>query len=116
MLTAAAVGSSRSVVEFLPAAVHSAIVAFRTGLYAWEVGWRIEKQDCFTAWSMIVPGATPAAAAEAIEEFTKAKVYGYASRLVAGLTSGRTYLVSLGPTLAHLHQTDLPSVDPLVYF
>jgi naphtho-gamma-pyrone polyketide synthase len=55
-LAAAAVSSCRTLPELVPAAVHSVVIAFRTGLCAFNVGKLIEQasEKSSASWSMVV--------------------------------------------------------------
>ena len=71
-LAAAAVASSSSLANLLPAAVHSVIVAFRTGLRAVDVARSTSveaKSDLSDDWSLLCAGLTIEQAESVIETF-----------------------------------------------
>lgn len=85
-LAAAAVASSSSTANLLPAAVHSVVVAFRTGLRAVDVARSTSveaKSDLSGDWSLLCAGLTIEHAKRVIEEF--------ASDLVSTSTSLRHF-------------------------
>lgn len=75
-LAAAAICSSTSVTNLLPAAVHSVRVSFRTGQCALEVGQNIVAAagGAVSEWSVMFLGMTAEEAREAIEALSCAKV------------------------------------------
>ena len=75
-LAAAAVCSSTTLSNLLPAAVRSVVVAFKTGLCAIEAGraiWSASK-DLMGDWSVLCPGLSLEEAHQAIEAFSDATV------------------------------------------
>ena len=75
-LAAAAISSSTSLSELLPAAVHTVQVAFRLGLCGQELRDRIHTPDPSAGqeWSAVFFGLDEASAAAAISEFSNLKV------------------------------------------
>ena len=75
-LAAAAISSSASLSELLPAAVHTVQVAFRLGLCGQELRDRIYTPDPSASqeWSAVFFGLDEASAVAAISEFSNAKV------------------------------------------
>lgn len=75
-LAAAAVCSSTTFSNLLPAAVHSVVVAFRTGLCAVDVGRTIwpPSRGLMSDWSVLYPKLTLEEAQEAIKAFSEATV------------------------------------------
>ena len=74
-LASAAISSSRSLLELIPAAVHAVIIAFRAGLCASEVRSSIEDfSDDSPEWSIVVSGISTDAATKSLKEFADSKV------------------------------------------
>lgn len=75
-LAAAAISSSTSVTNLLPAAVHSVMVSFRTGQCALEVGQNVVAAagGAVSEWSVMFLGMTAEAAREAVEAFPHTEV------------------------------------------
>ena len=75
-LAAAAISSSTSLSELLPAAVHTVQVAFRLGLCGQELRDRIHTPDPSAGqeWSAVFFGLDEASAVAAIAEFSESKV------------------------------------------
>jgi Starter unit:ACP transacylase in aflatoxin biosynthesis len=74
-LASAAISSSRSLLELIPAAVHAVIIAFRAGLCASEVRSSIEDiSDHSPEWSIVVSGISTEAATRSLKEFADSKV------------------------------------------
>ena len=75
-LAAAAISSSTSLSELLPAAVHTVQVAFRLGLCGQELRDRIHTPDPSAGqeWSAVFFGLDEASAVAAIAEFSNSKV------------------------------------------
>lgn len=72
---AASVGCARSLVELVPVAVQSIIVAFRTGLYAGKIANSIEPTATASReWSMLVPGMDSQVVEDALQQFAATKV------------------------------------------
>ena len=78
-LSAAAISSCRTLLELLPVAVHTVIVAFRTGMCAVDVGRRIEKpsDDVQASWSMAYSSVTLEGTKQALKDFVVDKVGQY---------------------------------------
>jgi len=55
-------------------AVHTVVVAFRTGLHSADVGARIEKSISKSEWSVLVPGLSAETVSGILDEFSKAHV------------------------------------------
>ncbi|GIJ99615.1 type I iterative polyketide synthase [Aspergillus viridinutans] len=71
---AAAVSCSRSLVELLPVAVQTVLVAFRTGLSAGRIGNCIEPSATGSReWSMLVAGMDSQTVQDALAEFSATK-------------------------------------------
>jgi naphtho-gamma-pyrone polyketide synthase len=75
-IAAAAISTSTSVFELIPAAVEAVLIAFRTGLRSIVVRDDIEEvsQDASSVWSVIV-GMERNQAIQELENFSTAKVY-----------------------------------------
>ena len=75
-LAAAAISSSTSLSELLPAAIHTVQVAFRLGLCGQELRDRIHTPDPSAGqeWSAVFFGVDEASAVAAIAEFSNLKV------------------------------------------
>ena len=74
-LAAAAVSSSTTFSNLLPAAVHSVVISFRTGLRSAEVGLTISSPRGFQGdWSLLVSRMTIVEAQQAINDFSEASV------------------------------------------
>ena len=75
-LAAAAISSSTSLSELLPAAVHTVQVAFRLGLCGQELRARIYTPDPSAGqeWSAVFFGLEEASAVASIDEFSESKV------------------------------------------
>jgi hypothetical protein len=75
-LTAAAISCSQSITDLIPLAVHTVLVAFRTGLLVAEVRDRIEApRGSPETWSVLAPGLKPYDAVPIVHRFNKDKVY-----------------------------------------
>ncbi|KAJ6043159.1 type I iterative polyketide synthase [Penicillium canescens] len=71
---AAAISCSRSLVELLPAAVQTVLVAFRTGLCAGRIGHCIEPTAIGSReWSMLISGMETQTTQDALREFSATK-------------------------------------------
>lgn len=92
-LAAAAISTSRSVFELVPAALEAVLVAFRTGLRSVEVRQDIEPNalDTSSSWSMIV-GIQEGQASLALREHVKATVCDPPSASKANSNSNRGFL------------------------
>ncbi|OGM43333.1 hypothetical protein ABOM_008737 [Aspergillus bombycis] len=65
-LAASAVSCCTNVLELVPIAIETVVVAFRTGLLVSDVGSRIEAHDNSEPWSLLVPSSD---AAQAVQDF-----------------------------------------------
>jgi hypothetical protein len=75
LFTAAAVSCCRTVTDLIPLAVHTVLVAFRTGLSVSEVRDRVDSQDGSpSAWSALIPGLQGEAAVRLLTKFNEDKV------------------------------------------
>ena len=74
-LAAAAISTSRSVFELVPAAIEAVLVAFRTGLRSVEVRQDIEPnaQDRSSSWSIVL-GIQEGHASRALQDYVKSTV------------------------------------------
>ena len=75
-LATAAISSSSSLSELLPAAIHTVQIAFRLGLRAVELRDRIQipEQGLRREWSAVFFGLEEAVAVAALAEFSNSKV------------------------------------------
>ena len=74
-LAAAAVSSSTTFSNLLPAAVHSVVISFRTGLRSAEAGLKISSSRGLQGdWSLLVSRMTIVEAQQAINDFSEASV------------------------------------------
>lgn len=74
-LAAAAISCSGSILELLPVAVETVLVAFRTGMCVLDVRNRIESSnESSFSWSIVVSGLE---AVEAVRRFCQEKVRNY---------------------------------------
>ena len=74
-LAAAAVSSSTTFFNILPAAVHSVVISFRTGLRSAEAGLMISSsKDSQGEWSLLVSKLTIAEAQQAINDLSEGSV------------------------------------------
>lgn len=78
-LAAAAIASSSSLSELLPAAVHTVQIALRLGLLAVDVRDRIGRPEAGepNQWSMLFFGLDEETALPALQEFVRTKVSYY---------------------------------------
>ena len=92
-LAAAAISTSRSIFELVPAAIEAVLVAFRTGLRSVEVRQDIEPdaQDVSLSWSIIL-GIQEKQASRALQEHSKATVRDLQTALRAKADSNRVFL------------------------
>lgn len=77
VLVAAAISSSDSQSELLPAAIHTVQVALRLSLHAVDLRDRIQLSEAESArhgWSAVFFGVDESAAAAAIEEFSGSQI------------------------------------------
>ena len=75
LFAAAAISSSRSVVELLPVAIEAVLVAFRSGLLVLECRNRLELSTATTSsWSVVLLESREDAISTVLEEFCQAKV------------------------------------------
>jgi hypothetical protein len=96
---AAAISCSRSLVELLPIAVQTVLVAFRTGLCAGRIANCIEPTATGSReWSIVVPGIDSQAIEDALAEFSATKV----STLIWTRSSSVLTKVIVSPSLACL--------------
>ena len=74
-LAAAAVSSSTTFSNLLPAAVHSVVISFRIGLRSAEAGLMINSSKDFQGdWSLLVSRITTVEAQRAINDFSEDSV------------------------------------------
>nr|BAW18768.1 topopyrone polyketide synthase [Phoma sp. BAUA 2861] len=74
LLTAAAVSCSQSLTDLIPLAVHTVLIAFRTGLLVAEIRDGIEApKDVPKAWSILAPGLSSHDAVPLVYRFNKDK-------------------------------------------
>ena len=92
-LAAAAISTSRSVFELVPAAIEAVLVAFRTGLRSVEVRQDIEPnaQDMSSSWSIIL-GIQEGQASRALQEHVQATVRDLRLASRANTDSNRAFL------------------------
>lgn len=96
---AAAVSCSRSLVELLPIAVQTVLVAFRTGLCASRIGNCIEPTATGSReWSILVPGMDSQTVEDSLAKFSATKV----STMIWTQSPGVLTGVILSPSLACL--------------
>lgn len=84
-LAAAAISTSATVFELIPAAVEAVLIAFRTGLRSIEVRNDVERasQELSPVWSVIV-GLGESQALKELDAFSRAKVLISATSKVKG--------------------------------
>ncbi|OXV11267.1 hypothetical protein Egran_00972, partial [Elaphomyces granulatus] len=99
-LASAAISSSRSLLELIPAAVHAVIIAFRAGLCASEVRSSIEDfSDHSPEWSIVVSGISTDAATKSLKEFADSKHLPLTSRPYISASSSSGVTISGPPRI-----------------
>ncbi|KAJ9400459.1 hypothetical protein DTO282F9_2646 [Paecilomyces variotii] len=106
-LSAAAVSSSRSLSELLPAAIETVILAFRTGLHASDSGRRIEESSAAAkCWSISLQGLEGHVARKLLEEWSNKKRLPPMSRpYISAYASGGVTISGPPSVLAELRNT-----------